>query len=319
MGQFTWYLRSNISHDRRRPLKQCVELSRLNSVLTAECEPTSLEPGAGTGACGVLIAAAAASRGLPVDALLTDRNLAALDLAASSAAEASGKAAATSKAKGTVAEAEAAKAAESAAKAASSAAAKAACATIRTARYAFGEDVSASILAGSDNRPDIIVVSDVLYAPESAAPLVSTLRQLFGRGGGGVSNGGGGGGGGAGPVVPPSTSTSTSTSTCCIPATTPACYLAWRPRVGNPDKISAMKAFLAECAAEGLTVREASRRLAAPVSKARVWGDNDEDDGNGGDSRGGGGGGDGGGRWCQDFNPEESAAKGLCILRIEPP
>jgi hypothetical protein len=31
------------------------------------------------------------------------------------------------------------------------------------------------------DRPDIVVVSDVLYAPESAAPLVATLRQLFGR------------------------------------------------------------------------------------------------------------------------------------------
>jgi hypothetical protein len=42
--------------------------------------------GAGTGACGILIAAAAAARGMTVDALLTDRNPAALELAASSAA-----------------------------------------------------------------------------------------------------------------------------------------------------------------------------------------------------------------------------------------
>ena len=71
-----------------------------------------LELGAGTGACGILIAAAAAARGMTVDALLTDRNPAALELAACSAALV----------------------------VAQSTAAAPAC--IRTARFAFGQDAS---------------------------------------------------------------------------------------------------------------------------------------------------------------------------------
>jgi len=133
-----------------------------------------LELGAGTGACGIIIAAAAAARGILIDALLTDRNDAALNLAALSAA---------------------------------AVATQVGC-TIRTARYAFGDDAGRvlSLLSGggggdggggggdSDSAPgcdvgrtdppDLVVVSDVLYAPESAAPLVATLQQLLVRAGG---------------------------------------------------------------------------------------------------------------------------------------
>jgi predicted nicotinamide N-methyase len=133
-----------------------------------------LELGAGTGACGIIIAAAAAARGILIDALLTDRNDAALNLAASSAA---------------------------------AVATQVGC-TIRTARYAFGDDAGCvlSLLSGGDgggggsggggsdsapgcdvgriDPPDLVVVSDVLYAPESAAPLVATLQQLLVRAGG---------------------------------------------------------------------------------------------------------------------------------------
>jgi hypothetical protein len=75
-------------------------------------------------------------------------------------------------------------------------------------------------------------------------------------------------------------------------------------------------------ASDNPTVREARRRAHVRVSTARVWGDNGDGDGGGGD-------GDGDGRnesngssqsaWSQDFNPAEAAAKGLRILRIEPP
>ena len=298
-----------------------------------------LELGAGTGACGIIISVAAASRGIAVDTLLTDRNLAALDLAASSAGCAVELAFSRSSA---IANAAAAAAAARGIKecaqqhtptdAKDSRAVKTMC-SIRTARYAFGEDAFGSILTRAsaiinggergangetggggvdqlDDVPDIIVVSDVLYAPESAAPLVSTLRQIFVRCAAAVA------------------ATNEAGAEFGGGVKTPACYLAWRPRVGNPDKMSAMRAFLVACRDEGFTVREACRRRRAAVSTATVWGDNlnihtttannnndDDDDNDNNDDRvlqkkG----------WCQDFDPEEErAARGLRILCVEPP
>jgi hypothetical protein len=66
-------------------------------------------------------------------------------------------------------------------------------------------------------------------------------------------------------------------------------------------------------------VREARRRPHIRVSTARVWDDNDDDDD--GDDDGGSNEGNESSQfaWSQDFNPAEAAAKGLRILRIEPP
>ena len=318
-----------------------------------------LELGAGTGACGIIISVAAASRGIAVDTLLTDRNLEALDLAASSAGCAVEPAFSRSSAIANASAATAVRGIKACAQqhtptdAKDSRAVKTMC-SIRTARYAFGEDAFGSILtcasaiinaaaAGEDGEeedgdthgregrargergadgetgggggdqlddvPDIIVVSDVLYAPESAAPLVSTLRQIFDRCAAAVA------------------ATNEAGAEFGGGVKTPACYLAWRPRVGNPDKMSAMRAFLVACRDEGFTVREACRRRRAAVSTATVWGDNlnihtttannnnDNDDHDDNDDRvlqkkG----------WCQDFDPEEErAARGLRILCVEPP
>ena len=209
-----------------------------------------VELGCGPGACGIVVAAAAAARGVPVHALLTDRNAAALDLAASSAAAVDET--------------------------------KTAC-RICTARYAFGEDVKPvlkeAMTGGETMQPDIVLVSDVLYAPESAAPLVATLRQLLGCGGETAAH------------TPP-----------------PLCYLAWRPRAYNPDKISAMKAFIGECAMVGFRVREATRQSRGRVSTARVWGKGEGDECP-----------EDVHSWSQEFDPALAVVKGLSILCIEPP
>ena len=244
-----------------------------------------LELGAGTGACVIIISVAAASRGIAVDTLLTDRNLAALDLAASSAGCAVELAFSRSSAISNASAAAAARGIKECAQqhtptdAKDSRAVKTMC-SIRTARYAFGEDAFGSILTRAsaiinggrrasangetgggggdqlDDVPDIIVVSDVLYAPESAAPLVSPLRQIFVRCAAAVA------------------ATNEAGAEFGGGVKTPACYLAWRPRVGNPDKMSAMRAFLVACRDEGFTVREACRRRRAAVSTDTVWVDN---------------------------------------------
>jgi len=172
--------------------------------------------------------------------------------------------------------------------------------SIRTARYAFGQDTS--------HLPpvDVVVVSDVLYAPESAAPLVATLRQLLGADFG-VS--------GARqastskqllgePLEPPAPQPRGEQVPGGERATYPACYLAWRPRVGNSDKASAMRAFLAACAEGGLAAHPVTRSPPGvgvrPRSSVRLRGE----DADGVETR-----------WC--LGPEEAHASGLRIFRVE--
>ena len=150
---------------------------------------------------------------------------------------------------------------------------------IDVARFAFGDDASAN-LPTDFATPDVVIVSDVLYSRESAVPLARTLRELLRHDTSGAGE-----------------------SVLASPADRrqPACYLAWRPRSGDPGKTTAVKAFMVECGACGLSVHEASRSPGRTASTARVW---EKGAGNGG--------------WSQTYDPAAAAARdGLKILKIE--
>lgn len=202
-----------------------------------------LELGTGSGACALLVAAACSSRGVPARLLLTDRNPKSVDLARCNADV-------LQLSSGNV--------------------------EIDVARFAFGEDVG-TYLPTDFATPDVVVVSDVLYSPESAVPLARTLRQLLRHDDDGES-------------------------VLASPADRrqPACYLAWRPRSCNPDKVTAVKAFIVECGALGLSVHDASRSNGRAASTARVW-----DEAAGGEG------------WSQTYDPANAAREGLRILKIE--
>ena len=144
---------------------------------------------------------------------------------------------------------------------------------IDVARFAFGDDASANLPADFAT-PDVVVVSDVLYSRESAVPLARTLRQLLRHDASGAGE-----------------------SVLASPADRrqPACYLAWRPRSHDPGKTTAVKAFMVECGACGLSVHEASRSPGRTVSTVRVW---EKGAGNGG--------------WSQTYDPAAAARDGSC-------
>ena len=204
-----------------------------------------LELGTGSGACGALVANACVSRGVPASLLLTDRNPKSVDLARRNASV-------LHIPSGNV--------------------------QIDVARFAFGDNASAN-LPTDFATPDVVVVSDVLYSPESAVPLARTLRQLLRH-----------------------DASSAGESVLASPADRqqPACYLAWRPRSGDPGKTTAVKAFMVECGACGLSVHEASRSPGRTASTVRVW---EKGAGNGG--------------WSETYDPAAAARDGLKILKIE--
>jgi len=228
-----------------------------------------LELGAGAGACGLLVAAAASSAGIDVSLLLTDRNPKAVDLASENA-----RIFATTRRSGAGSETGRIR--------------------VDVERYAFGDGPPPAVSGVDAHRPgtpgtrgggaraDVVLVSDVLYAPESAAPLAKTLLALLPPSGGGGGGSGGGGGGGEAPRV----------------------ALAWKPRSNDPRKADAMQTFLDVCKVEGLALRAAVRdgKMRASVATLR------------GPTGGGGGGGED--EWTRLFDPVELERRGLRVFYV---
>ena len=267
-----------------------------------ECGPVRvLELGAGTGACGCLLAAACARRNVEIHLTLTDRKPAALALcAANLAANACVFSRKTSFHEKKYA----------------------------TRRYAFGDpiddllrdpdpiddsrvpsggvahddgddgddgddarekkkradDTGADDTTVSPARPryDVVLASDVLYDEASAAPLAGTLRDL---------------------LAPTNHGAERKNARCLNKA---VCFLAWRPRAASPNKASAVRAFLAACAARRLRVREAFEapegKKTASAAKAVLRASDASNA-----TRG----------WVESLTARDAAERGVRVLRIE--
>ena len=265
-----------------------------------------LELGAGTGACGCLLAAACARRNVEIHLTLTDRKNAALALCAANLA-------ANARVSGSEHEKK--------------------LKNYATRRYAFGDPIDdllrdpiedsdsrvppgvahdagndagnddarearrqndagakndtslpnspntpstrrgvASTVSTADRRYDVVLASDVLYDEASAAPLAGTLRDL---------------------LAPTPSSLNKA-----------VCFLAWRPRAASPNKASAVRAFLAACAARRLRVREAPPEGKKTASAAKaVLRASDASNA----TRG----------WVESLTARDAAERGVRVLRIE--
>ena len=250
-----------------------------------------LELGAGTGACGCLLAAACARRNVEIHLTLTDRKPAALALCARNLA-ANPPEGSNDGSKNRA-----------------------------TRRYAFGDPIDDLLLPydaieeeehddkhddarkgrGTDDsepsagrrrrrdgssdetherRYDVILASDVLYDEASAAPLAGTLRDLLA------------------PTSSPRKAERTNARTNAV------CFLAWRPRAASPNKASAVRAFLAACAARRLRVREAPPEGKKTASAAKaVLRASDASNA----TRG----------WVESLTARDAAERGVRVLRIE--
>lgn len=261
-----------------------------------------LELGAGTGACGCLLAAACARRNVEIHLTLTDRKPAALALCAANLA-------ANARVSGSEHEKNY---------------------RYATRRYAFGDPIDdlllpdsrvpsggvahddgndgddtrearAAELAGADDttpsirrdvaspsistatRYDVVLASDVLYDEASAAPLAGTLRDL---------------------LAPTPNSYFPTLAERKNAARKAVCFLAWRPRAASPNKASAVRAFLAACAAERLRVREAppDGKKTASAAKAVLRASDASNA-----TRG----------WVESLTARDAAERGVRVLRIE--
>jgi hypothetical protein len=111
-----------------------------------------------------------------------------------------------------------------------------------------------------------------LYDEASAAPLAGTLRDL---------------------LAPTPSSLNKA-----------VCFLAWRPRAASPNKASAVRAFLAACAARRLRVREAPPEGKKTASAAKaVLRASDASNA----TRG----------WVESLTARDAAERGVRVLRIE--
>ena len=275
-----------------------------------------LELGAGTGACGCLLAAACARRNVEIHLTLTDRKNAALALCAANLA-------ANARVSGSEHEKK--------------------LKNYATRRYAFGDPIDdllrdpdpiedsdsrvppgvahdagndagnddarearrqndagakndtslpnspntpstrrgvASTVSTADRRYDVVLASDVLYDEASAAPLAGTLRDLLA------------------PTPSPRKAERTNARTNAV------CFLAWRPRAASPNKASAVRAFLAACAARRLRVREAppGGKKTASAAKAVLRASDASNA-----TRG----------WVESLTARDAAERGVRVLRIE--
>ena len=130
----------------------------------------------------------------------------------------------------------------------------------------------ASTVSTADRRYDVVLASDVLYDEASAAPLAGTLRDL---------------------LAPTPSSLNKA-----------VCFLAWRPRAASPNKASAVRAFLAACAARRLRVREAPPEGKKTASAAKaVLRASDASNA----TRG----------WVESLTARDAAERGVRVLRIE--
>lgn len=243
-----------------------------------------LELGAGTGACGCLLAAACARRNVEIHLTLTDRKPAALALCA---ANLDANACVFSRKKSFHEK------------------------KYATRRYAFGDPIDDLLrdpdpiddsrvpsggVAHDDGddgddgddareknpRYDVVLASDVLYDEASAAPLAGTLRDL---------------------LAPTNHGAERKNARCLNKA---VCFLAWRPRAASPNKASAVRAFLAACAARRLRVREAFEapegKKTASAAKAVLRASDASNA-----TRG----------WVESLTARDAAERGVRVLRIE--
>ena len=239
-----------------------------------------LELGAGTGACGCLLAAACARRNVEIHLTLTDRKPAALALCAANLAA---NACVFSRKKHEK--------------------------KYATRRYAFGDPIDDLLRDPIDDsrvpsggvahddgddgddgddareknpRYDVVLASDVLYDEASAAPLAGTLRDL---------------------LAPTNHGAERKNARCLNKA---VCFLAWRPRAASPNKASAVRAFLAACAARRLRVREAFEapegKKTASAAKAVLRASDASNA-----TRG----------WVESLTARDAAERGVRVLRIE--
>ena len=244
-----------------------------------ECGPVRvLELGAGTGACGCLLAAACARRNVEIHLTLTDRKPAALALCAANLAA---NACVFSRKKSFHEK------------------------KYATRRYAFGDPIDDLLRDPIDDsrvpsggvahddgddgddarespRYDVVLASDVLYDEASAAPLAGTLRDL---------------------LAPTNHGAERKNARCLNKA---VCFLAWRPRAASPNKASAVRAFLAACAARRLRVREAFEapegKKTASAAKAVLRASDASNA-----TRG----------WVESLTARDAAERGVRVLRIE--
>ena len=242
-----------------------------------ECGPVRvLELGAGTGACGCLLAAACARRNVEIHLTLTDRKPAALALCAANLAD---NACVFSRKKSFHEK------------------------KYATRRYAFGDPIDDLLRDPIDDsrvpsggvahddgddareknpRYDVVLASDVLYDEASAAPLAGTLRDL---------------------LAPTNHGAERKNARCLNKA---VCFLAWRPRAASPNKASAVRAFLAACAARRLRVREAFEapegKKTASAAKAVLRASDASNA-----TRG----------WVESLTARDAAERGVRVLRIE--
>ena len=248
-----------------------------------ECGPVRvLELGAGTGACGCLLAAACARRNVEIHLTLTDRKPAALALCAANLAA---NECVFSRKKSFHEK------------------------KYATRRYAFGDPIDDLLRDPIDDsrvpsggvahddgddgddgddareknpRYDVVLASDVLYDEASAAPLAGTLRDL---------------------LAPTNHGAERKNARCLNKA---VCFLAWRPRAASPNKASAVRAFLAACAARRLRVREAFEapegKKTASAAKAVLRASDASNA-----TRG----------WVESLTARDAAERGVRVLRIE--
>jgi len=263
-----------------------------------------LELGAGTGACGCLLAAACARRNVEIHLTLTDRKPAALALCAANLAANLPEGSRDDK-------------------------------KHATRRYAFGDPVDDLLLPVDDtddtdasdknearddargptettNRDDkaakggrtyrrssssstrkgfdVILASDVLYDESSAVPLAETLCELL-KTRRSRWNG--------------DTKTANEEEET-LPSSKPTCFLAWRPRAATPRKASAVACFAAACASRKLRVRDAaifgSREKIASATVKVLASDANEANGRG---------------WSESLTARDAAEHGVRVLAID--
>ena len=260
-----------------------------------------LELGAGTGACGCLLAAACARRNVEIHLTLTDRKPAALALCAANLAANLPSGSRDDK-------------------------------NHATRRYAFGDPVDDLLLpvddtddtdasdknearddargpdettnldAAEDGRTrqssssstprlfDVILASDVLYDESSAVPLAETLCELL-KTRRSRWNG--------------DTKTANEEEET-LPSSKPTCFLAWRPRAATPRKASAVACFVEACASRKLRVRDAtifgSREKIASATVKVLASDANEANGRG---------------WSESLTARDAAERGVRVLAID--
>jgi predicted nicotinamide N-methyase len=262
-----------------------------------------LELGAGTGACGCLLAAACARRNVEIHLTLTDRKPAALALCAANLAANLPEGSRDDK-------------------------------KHATRRYAFGDPVDDLLLpvddtddtdasdknearddargpdettnldAAEDGRTrqssssstprlfDVILASDVLYDESSAVPLAETLCELLKTRPSQRWNG--------------DTKTANDEEEETLPSSKPTCFLAWRPRAATPRKASAVACFVEACASRKLRVRDAtifgSREKIASATVKVLASDANEANGRG---------------WSESLTARDAAEHGVRVLAID--